>query len=127
MAISAVIKNQKLSVGDTIRVYQKIFEDDKTRIQAFEGLLISIKGNQGQRMFTVRKISSANVGVERIWPADSPLLTKIVKVKSGKVRRAKLYYLRQRTGKKALKIKEINKSGKSTRNNKQSAQKRKGK
>jgi UDP-N-acetyl-D-galactosamine dehydrogenase len=65
---------------------------------------------------------------ERINPGDHEhTLTKIVKVKSGKVRRAKLYYLRQRTGKKALKIKEINKSGKSTRNNKQSAQKRKGK
>lgn len=94
-------------VGDTISVHQKIVEGDKTRTQIFKGIVIGIKGHQGLKSFTVRKISSIGVAVEKIFPLETPTVTKIEVVKKGKVRRAKLYYLRDRVGKKATKVKDV--------------------
>ncbi|MBO7427673.1 MAG: 50S ribosomal protein L19 [Paludibacteraceae bacterium] len=90
--------------GDTITVAYKIVEGNKERIQQFRGDVIRICGHQDKKRFTVRKISGG-VGVERIFPMDSPFIESIVVNKVGKVRRAKLYYLRDLTGKKA-RIKE---------------------
>lgn len=87
--------------GDTVRVHQRIVEGEKERIQVFEGVVIALKHGKGiQGTFTVRKISSG-VGVERIFPLHSPLVENIEIVKRAKVRRAKLYYLRNLRGKKA--------------------------
>ncbi len=94
------------SVGDTIQVFQKIKEGKKTRTQMFEGILIGVKGHGMGKSITVRKIASAAVGVERIWPIMSPMIKDIKLKKHGLVRRAKLYYLRDRKGKLATKIKE---------------------
>lgn len=90
--------------GDTIAVHYKIREGDRERIQVFEGVVIAKKGGSVRETFTVRKISYG-VGIERIIPLHSPLIDKIVVKKKGKVRRAKLYYLRGRS-RKASRIKE---------------------
>lgn len=94
--------------GDIVRVHQKVKEKDKERIQIFEGLIIARKHGKGPNAtFTVRKISQG-VGVERIFPLHSPSITKIELVRRSKVRRAKLYYMRERRGKKArMKTKEL--------------------
>jgi len=95
----------KFNPGDTIKVYFKIKEgEDKTRIQVFEGVVIRRRGSGTNATFTVRKISFG-VGVERTFPYHSPLIEKIEIVRRGKVRRARLYYLRERYGK-AARIKE---------------------
>jgi len=94
-------------VGDTIKVHQNIIEGEKQRTQIFEGLVIGIKGHQGLKSFTVRKIATSGVGVEKIFPLETPTVIKIEVVKKGKVRRAKLYYLRSRVGKKAVKVQDI--------------------
>ncbi len=86
--------------GDTITVAYKIVEGNKERIQLFRGIVIKISGHLSQRRFTVRKMSGT-VGVERIFPISSPNIESIEVNKRGKVRRAKLYYLRALTGKKA--------------------------
>src|SRR5512145_255281 len=87
--------------GDTVRVHTKIKEGDKERIQVFEGVVITYKrGTPGTSTFTVRKMSYG-VGVERIFPLHSPRIDRIEVVSRGKVRRAKLYFLRQRSGKAA--------------------------
>ena len=90
--------------GDTISVAYKIIEGNKERIQVFRGVVIKISGHEDQKRFTVRKMSGT-VGVERIFPINSPSIDSIKLEKYGKVRRAKLYYLRALTGKKA-RIKE---------------------
>lgn len=93
--ISTKFGEQKLHIGDTVRVYSKVVEGEKTRTQAFEGVLMRIKGRGENMTFTVRRIGSGNIGVERTWPLNSTSLNKIeVKKKAGKVRRSKLYYLR---------------------------------
>lgn len=91
--------------GDTVSVHVKVIEGDKERIQQFQGIVIGIRGSGISRTFRVRKISNG-VGVERIFPIHSPSIAKIEKVREGKVRRAKLYYLRKLTGKSATKVKE---------------------
>lgn len=91
---------KEFRVGDTVRVSVRITEGDTTRIQAFEGTVISFKGHGGGRTFTLRKISFG-VGVERCFPLISPTLDKIEVVRSGHARRAKLYYLRDRIGRAA--------------------------
>jgi len=97
----------ELKVGNTVRVFYKIVEGDKERIQPFEGVVIRIRGSGLNKTFTVRK-ESYGVGIERIFPYYSPNIEKIEVVKYGKVRRAKLYFLRKYRGKEALgKIKEI--------------------
>lgn len=90
--------------GDTLRVHVRIKEGDKERIQVFQGTVIGRRGGGTGETFTVRKISGG-VGVERVFPLHSPNIAKIEKIRSGAVRRAKLYYLRQLTGKSA-RIKE---------------------
>lgn len=94
----------KFKAGDTITVAYKIVEGNKERIQLYRGVVIKITGHQDKRRFTVRKMSGT-VGVERIFPINSPHIDHIEVNKIGKVRRAKLYYLRKLTGKKA-RIKE---------------------
>ena len=101
----AIEKNYpKFKSGDTVTVAYRIIEGTKERIQQFRGDVIRISGHQEKKRFTVRKISGG-VGVERIFPMESPLIDSITLNKVGKVRRAKLYYLRGLTGKKA-RIKE---------------------
>ncbi len=94
------------SVGDTIKVFYKIVEGDKFRIQPYEGIVIAINGKGNSKTFTVRRIGAGQVGIERIFPLQSPNIEKITISKYGKVRRAKLYYLREKIGKAATKIKE---------------------
>lgn len=91
--------------GDTVRVHVRIKEGDKERIQVFQGTVIGRRGGGTGETFTVRKISSG-IGVERVFPLHSPNLAKIERIRMGKVRRAKLYYLRELTGKSA-RIKEV--------------------
>ena len=95
----------EITKGQTVRVDVKIKEGDKSRIQAYEGIVVKVQGSGIGQSFTVRKISSG-VGVERTFPVHSPIIDKITVVRRGKVRRAKLFYLRQRSGKSA-KLKEI--------------------
>ena len=93
------------SAGDTVTVHYKIKEGGKERTQLFKGDVIQRKGTGGTETFTIRKISHS-VGVERIFPVNSPLIEKIEVNKKGRVRRARIYYLRELTGKKA-RIKEV--------------------
>lgn len=92
-------------VGDTITVFVKVIEGDKERVQQFKGIVMGIKGSGTSKTFRVRKISNG-VGVERIFPYNTPKIAKIEIIKHGAIRRAKLYYLRGLTGKAATKIKE---------------------
>lgn len=91
--------------GDTLRVNVRVKEGDKERLQAFEGICIARRGSGVSETFTVRKISNG-VGVERIFPVHSPMLAEITVVRRGRVRRAKLYYLRHLIGSKATRIRE---------------------
>ena len=95
----------QFNVGDTVRVHGKIKEGNRERIQIFEGTVIKVQGGSNRETFTVRKTSNG-VGVEKTWPLHSPNVEKIEVVRKGKVRRAKLFYLRDRVGKKA-KVKEV--------------------
>jgi len=95
----------ELRPGQTVRVDVRIKEGDKSRIQAFEGVVTVVKGSGIGKSFTVRKLSNG-VGVERSFPINSPLIDKITILRHGKVRRAKLFYLRERSGKSA-RLKEI--------------------
>ena len=92
--------------GDTVKVHQKIKEGEKERIQIFEGIVIAIKNRGVNRSFTVRKIGADGIGVERVWALNSPHLAKIETKKLGKVRRAKLYFLRTKLGKERTDLKE---------------------
>lgn len=118
MANQAVHGNTTFHIGDTIRVHYKLIEKEKVagktkrevkeevreRIQVFEGMVISLKGEGDGRMMTVRRIGSGNIGVERIFPLISPWIKKITIKSKGKARRAKLYFLREKSGKEADKI-----------------------
>ncbi len=109
-----------LHVGDTVRVHYRLIEREKVagktkrevkeetreRIQVFEGIVIAIKGSGSNAMVTVRKIGAAAIGIERIFPLVSPWIKKIDVKKHGEVRRAKLYYLREKIGKDATRIQE---------------------
>lgn len=88
----------KITPGDTVKVHVKVREGEKERIQVYQGIVISIKGGGMRTSFTVRKIS-VGIGVERIFPLHSPSIDRIEVVRSGKVRRAKLYFLRSKLGK----------------------------
>ena len=94
----------KFEIGDTVNIHTRILEGDKERIQIFNGVVIARSGSGSREMFTVRRIV-ANEGVERKFPLHSPKIEKVEVVRSGEVRRAKLYYLRQRTGK-SVRLKE---------------------
>ena len=104
-ATQAVTDFPEIRPGDTIKIQLKVIEGEKERLQAFEGVVISDRGAGGNKTITVRKISHG-VGVERIIPVNSPNIESVTVVKHGKARRAKLFYLRKRTGKAALKVKE---------------------
>lgn len=122
---NAVLWNNsvQIHVGDTVRVHYRLIEKEKVagktkrevkeesreRIQVFEGILIAIKGSAENCMMTVRRIGVGAIGMERIFPVSSPWIKKIDVKKYGDVRRAKLYYLRDRTGKAATKINEAKK------------------
>ena len=92
-------------VGDTIKVYGRIKEGNRERIQVFEGVVLKRQGGSSRETFTVRKTSNG-IGVEKTWPLHSPNVEKIEVVRRGKVRRAKLHYLRDRVGK-AAKVKAV--------------------
>ncbi|MCL4339151.1 50S ribosomal protein L19 [Patescibacteria group bacterium] len=120
MANQALHENRKFNVGDTIKVHYKLIEKEKVsgktkkevkeevreRIQIFEGIVIAIRGVAENRSFTVRRIGAGGIGVERVFPLSSPWIKKITVEKRGKVRRAKLYYLRGKVGKKAEQLEE---------------------
>ena len=95
----------QVNVGDTVKVHVKIQEGDKSRIQIFEGTVIAKKHGGISETFTVRRVAHG-CGIERVFPLHSPVVDKVELVRSGKVRRAKLYYLRDRVGK-AAKVKEL--------------------
>ena len=95
----------QFNVGDTVKVYGKIKEGNRERIQIFEGTVMKVQGGSNRATFTVR-MSSNGVGVEKTWPLHSPNVEKVEVVRKGKVRRAKLNYLKGRVGKKA-KVKEL--------------------
>jgi len=113
MANSDIIKNIEegqlkkevpaFRTGDTVKVYNKIKEGNRERVQIFEGTVLKIQGGSNRATFTVRKASSG-IGVEKTWPLHSPMVEKVEVVRAGKVRRAKLTYLRERSGK-AAKVK----------------------
>ncbi len=118
MANSFNYQNKSIHVGDTVAVHYKIIEKEvisgktkkekheeaKERTQAFEGIVISVKGAGANQSFCVRRMGAANVGIERIFPVLSPWIKKIVIKKKGDVRRAKLYYLRDKTAKEVSKL-----------------------
>lgn len=106
MAVANQIRSDipEFGPGDTVAVHVKVIEGDKERIQVFEGVVIKKKGKGMDATFTVRKISEG-IGVERIFPLHSPRITKIDRLRAGKVRRSKLYYLRGLKGK-ATRIEE---------------------
>lgn len=106
MAKSLTFQDQLISSGDTVRVHQEIVEGNKTRVQIFEGIIIAIKNSGTGKSFTVRKIAANGIGVEKIYPLMLPSLKKIELKRAGQVRRAKLYYLRDRVGKAASRIKD---------------------
>lgn len=94
-------KTPKFNVGDTVRVHFRIVEGEKERVQVFEGVVIGRKGAEGpEARFTVRRVAFGE-GVERVFPLHSPRIEKVQVVREGRVRRAKLYYLRERSGKAA--------------------------
>lgn len=95
----------EFNVGDTVKVYGKIKEGNRERVQIFEGTVLKKQGGSNRATFTVRKTSNG-IGVERTWPLHSPNVEKVEVIRRGKVRRAKLFYLRDRVGKKA-KVKEL--------------------
>ncbi len=92
--------------GDTLKISYKIIEGEKTRVQQYQGICIARDGSGTGATFTVRKIASGNIGVEQIFPLNSPLITNIDVLRRGRVRRAKLYFLRHKIGK-ATRIREL--------------------
>ena len=101
-----MIKEDKpeIQIGDVVKVHVKIVEGSRERIQVFEGTVIAMKGSEVSETFTVRRVSYG-VGIERVFPVNSPNVAKVELVRHGRVRRSKLYYLRDRVGK-AAKVKE---------------------
>lgn len=107
--LSAITKEQlkdipQLRIGDTVKVHLKVTEGNRVRVQVFEGTLIAMKHGGIAKTITVRRLASG-VGVEKVFPVHSPIIDKIEVIRHGKVRRAKLYYLRDRVGK-AAKVKQ---------------------
>lgn len=99
MAIKIKIKDTEIGVGDKVRVIQKIKEAKKERLQAFEGVIIAIRGKGNGKSFIVRRIGANNIGIEKIFPIESPLIAEVKVVKDGRrgVRKSKLYYLRNKS------------------------------
>jgi large subunit ribosomal protein L19 len=99
-------KIEDFRVGDTVRIYYKIIEGENTRIQPYEGIVIAIKGKGVSKTFTVRRIGADGVSIERIFPLKSPNITKLEVKRRGKVKKSKLYYLRKKKGRAAVRVKE---------------------
>jgi large subunit ribosomal protein L19 len=99
MANQAKFGETVFNVGDQVKVFLKIIEDKKERETVFIGIVIKIKGRGEEKTFTVRRIGTAQVGIERIFPLNSPWIKKIEVEKKGRVRRAKLYYIREKSPK----------------------------
>lgn len=97
MALGTTHNGREFHIGDMVHVHQKIHEDQKIRTQVFEGTVIAFRGDGVNKSFTVRRIAAGGIGVERIFPLSSPLLEKIEVKAKGNVRRAKLYYIRNKT------------------------------
>jgi large subunit ribosomal protein L19 len=106
MANYLTYKDKRIAVGDRIIVKQIVKEDEKSRIQMFDGLLMSVRGQGINQSFVVRKIAAGNIGVERIFPLNSPNISDIEVKTKGNVRRANLSYLKSRVGRSALRVKE---------------------
>jgi len=106
MAIKLIFKDKQFSIGDEINVIQTVKEGEKERLQRFSGILIAIKGRGNNKSFTVRRIGANKVGIERIFPVESPILKDIEPVRSGGrgVRHAKLYYIREKSRKQIEKV-----------------------
>lgn len=108
MAISTVIKDTPVHAGDIVRVHQRIKEaEEKERIQIFEGMVIKIRGRGDDKTFTVRKISTGGIGVEKIFPVASPWIARVEVKRTGDVRRAKLYYVRQKSARSVAQITQV--------------------
>lgn len=106
MAQFFTYQDQNISVGDTVQVHQEITEGDKKRIQLFEGIVVAVRNAGLSKSFTVRKVGVGGVGVEKIMPVLMPSIKKIVVKRHGEIQRAKLYYLRDKIGKAATRVKE---------------------
>jgi large subunit ribosomal protein L19 len=104
MANQIEIKGTKVHVGDIVRVHLRVLEGEKERVQIFEGMVIGIRGRDENKTFTVRKIATGNIGVERIIPVFSPWIVKISIKKTSRVRRAKLGYIRRKSSKQVAQI-----------------------
>lgn len=106
MAKYFTYKERSFSVGDTVRVHFNVKDGEKTRIQLFEGIIIGVANRLAGKVFNVRKVAAGGIGVEKITPLNSPIISDIEMVTKGDVRRAKLNYLRNRVGKSASKVKK---------------------
>ena len=106
MALNLTHNNIEFGVGDLIRVFQRIKEGDKTRVAYFEGMVFGIKGEGDRKMFTMRRIGEAGIGIEKIFPISLPTITEIKVIKKGSrgIRRSKLYYTREKSTKEIDKI-----------------------
>lgn len=109
MALSVTHKNNIFSVGDTVRIHQKIKEItakgvERNRLQAFEGMVIASRGHGDNKSFTVRRMGVGGIGVERIFPNNSPLIERVDVVTHGIARRAKLYYLRSKSAREVAEV-----------------------
>ena len=94
MANSIIVKEQNIKVGDTVKISYKFKEGEKEKSQLFQGMVISARGKDVNKSFTVRKVTKDKIGVERIFPVISPFIEKIEVVKTGKIRRGKIYFVR---------------------------------
>ena len=110
MANSFLLSDRNYHSGDQVRVHLKVLEGEKERVQIFEGLIIAIRGRGENRTFTVRKIGTGGIGVERVFPVNSPWISQIEVKKPGDVRRAKLYYVRDQSAHRVGKIHREEKS-----------------
>ena len=114
MAKYLTYKDKQFSVGDSVKVHFNVKDGEKNRIQIFEGIIIGVANRGAGKAFTVRKIAVGGIGVEKITPINSPVLADIELVTRGDVRRSKLFFLRNRTGKSATRIKKMNITSEST-------------
>jgi len=106
MAQYFTYQDTEVATGDTVRVHQEIIEGDNKRVQIFAGIVIAIKNRGTGKSFTVRKIATNGIGVEKIYPVNLPTIKQLEVKRKGNVRRSKLYFLRERIGKAATRIKE---------------------
>lgn len=109
MSLTTIHKDSSFNVGDTVRVWQKIKEltakgVERTRLQAFEGIVIASRGHGDNKSFTVRRVAVGGIGVERIFPVNCPLIDRVDVANHGIVRRSKLYYLREKSSKEVAEV-----------------------